>query len=68
MLETSYTLNLGNLLKIVPRLKRYLWHKLKLDKTQNPSKTTTDKQISFSISEVGTFAITIDNHMAVIQV
>jgi hypothetical protein len=25
ILETSYTLNLGQLLKIAPELKRYLW-------------------------------------------
>jgi dsDNA-specific endonuclease/ATPase MutS2 len=25
MLETSYTLNLGHLLKIAPKLKKYLW-------------------------------------------
>jgi hypothetical protein len=47
MLKTNYTLNLGKLLKIAPKLKRYHWHKLKPDKTQNPSKTTTDKQVTF---------------------
>jgi hypothetical protein len=31
MLETSYTLNLGQLLKMVPKLKRYIWYKMKLD-------------------------------------
>jgi hypothetical protein len=29
MLETSCTLNLGQLLKIAPQLKRYLWQNLK---------------------------------------
>jgi hypothetical protein len=29
MLETSYTLNLGQLIKIALELKRYLWQKLK---------------------------------------
>jgi hypothetical protein len=33
ILETSYTLNLGQLLKITPKLKRYIWQKLKLKKT-----------------------------------
>jgi hypothetical protein len=33
MLETSYTLNLGQLLEIALELKRYLWQKLKLEKT-----------------------------------
>jgi hypothetical protein len=42
MQEISYTLNLGQLFKIAPELKRYLWQKLKLDKTQNVSKTTKE--------------------------
>ncbi len=29
MLETNYTLSLGQLLKITPKLKKYLWLKLK---------------------------------------
>jgi hypothetical protein len=29
MLETSYILNLGKLLKITPKFKRYLWQKIK---------------------------------------
>jgi hypothetical protein len=29
MLETNYTLNLGQLLLITPKLKKYLWKKLK---------------------------------------
>jgi hypothetical protein len=33
MLETNYTLNLGQLLKIAPELKKYLWQKLKPEKT-----------------------------------
>jgi hypothetical protein len=40
MLETSYTLNLGQLLKIALALKRYLWQKLKPQKTQNLKKIT----------------------------
>jgi hypothetical protein len=33
MLKTSYTLNLRQLLKITPKLKPYIWQKLKLEKT-----------------------------------
>jgi hypothetical protein len=33
MFETSYTLNLGQLLEIALELKKYLWQKLKLEKT-----------------------------------
>jgi hypothetical protein len=32
MLETSYNLNLGQLFKIAPKLKKYLWQKLKSEK------------------------------------
>jgi hypothetical protein len=32
MLETNYTLNLGQLLKIIFELKRYLWQKMKPNK------------------------------------
>jgi hypothetical protein len=68
MLETSYTLNLGQLLKIVFELKRYIWQKLKLEKTQNLSNVTKEKQIGFLVLEVGRVVVVIDNHMAVIQV
>ncbi len=47
MLKTSYILNLGQLLKIAPKLKRYLWQKVKLEKTQNVSKVTINKQVDF---------------------
>jgi hypothetical protein len=46
MLKTNYTLNLGQLLKIALKLKRYLWQKLKPKKTQNLSKVTIEKQVS----------------------
>ncbi len=36
MLETNYTLNLGQLLKMVPKLKGYLWETMKLDKRRAP--------------------------------
>ncbi len=68
MLETSYNLNLGHLLEITPKLKRYLWQKLKLDKTQILNRTTIEKQVSSSVPEVRIAAIAIDNHMAIIQV
>jgi hypothetical protein len=68
MLEISYTLNLGHLLKIAPKLKRYLWQTLKPKKNKNLNRTTTDKQVSYSVLEVGTIVVAIDNHMAIIQV
>jgi hypothetical protein len=68
ILETSYTLNLRQLLKINLELKRYLWQKLKLEKTHNVSKTTIKKQVGSSVPKVGTSIVVIDNHMVVIQV
>jgi hypothetical protein len=62
MLKTSYILNLGQLLKIALELKRYLWQKLKLEKNKNLSITTIEKQVSFSILELGTTVVVIDNH------
>jgi hypothetical protein len=43
MLETSYILSLGQLLKIPLELKRYLWQKLKPKKTKNGSRATIEK-------------------------
>ncbi len=68
MLETSYTLNLGQLLKVALELKRYLWQKLKLEKIQNVSRATTYKQVGSLVLELGITIVAIDNHMVVIQV
>ncbi len=70
MLETSYPLNLGQLLKIALKLKIYIWQKLKFKKTQNLNIVTIEKQVGFLVPKVGTSTITIDNHihMTVIQV
>jgi hypothetical protein len=68
MLETSYTLSLRQLFKITLKLKKYLWQKLKLKKTQNVSRATIKKQVGSSIPKVGIGVVSINNHMAVIQV
>jgi len=68
MLERSYTLNLEHLLKIAPELKIYLWQKLKPEKTFNVNKTTTRKQVGYSVLEIRTTVVVIDNHMAIVQV
>jgi hypothetical protein len=68
MLEISFTLNLKQLFKIAPKLKRYFWHKLKPKKIQNVSKATIDKQVGYSLPKVGTIAIIIYNHMTIIQI
>ncbi len=68
MLETNYTLNLGQFLKIAPKLKRYMWQNLKPKKTQNVNRTTTKKQVGSLALEVGTTIVAINNHMTIIQV
>ncbi len=68
MLETSYTLSLGQLLKITPELKKYLWQKLTPQKTKNVNRTTTQNQVGSSVPELGTPVVVIVNHMVVVQV
>ncbi len=57
-----------NIAQIVLELKKYLWQKLKLEKTQNVSKTTIEKQVGCLVPKVGTTIVAIDNHMAIIQI
>jgi hypothetical protein len=59
---------LGQLFKIAPKFKKYLLQKLKLEKTQNVSRATIEKQVGSSLLEVGTTIVIIDNHMEIIQV
>jgi hypothetical protein len=59
---------LGQLLKITLELNKYLWQELKLEKIQNLSRATTNKQVGSSVPKVGTTIVAIDNHMAIIQV
>ncbi len=66
MLETKYFMNLGQLLKLVPKLKRYVWQKVKQNKPQSVQKTITKKK-QYVVPKVTT-TITTDNNMAIIQV
>jgi hypothetical protein len=68
MLETSYILNLGQLLKIAFELKKCMWQKLKPKKTHKISRATIEKQVWSSVPKVRIIAIAINNHMVVIQV
>ncbi len=65
MLKTSYTLNLGQLLQIALKLKKYLWQKLKPEKNQNLSRTIIEKQVGFLVPKVGIATMTINNHMQI---
>jgi hypothetical protein len=68
MLEINYILDLGQLLRIALKLKKYLWQKLKPEKTQNLNRITTDKQVGSLVPKLRTIVVAIDNHMAIIQV
>ncbi len=67
MLKISYTLSLGQLLKITFKLKKNLLQKLKPKKTKNFNKVTTNKQAGSSIREVGTIVVVVNNHLEIIQ-
>ncbi len=46
MLETTYTLRLGQSLKITPNLKIYMWQKLKLEKLNIITKVILDPNVT----------------------
>ncbi len=66
MLETSYTLNVGYLLKLAPNLKKYMWQELKSNKPQINIKPIIDMSTMFIIPNISTTIIIIDNHMVII--
>ncbi len=64
MLETSYILNLWQLLKMTFELKRYLWQIMKPNEPH--SVANFFKIISFVLLEATTTIVVIDSHMVVI--
>jgi len=68
MLETNYTLNLGQLIKITIDLKKYLWQKMKTNKPDMNTKAVNEKAITFVVLDISTTIVAIYNHMAIIQV
>jgi hypothetical protein len=70
-METTYTLRLGQLLKIAPNLKKYMWQKLKRKKHDIATKVILESNVAIVIethSKVDTVTIEVDNQMVVIQV
>jgi hypothetical protein len=64
MLETTYTLRLGQLLKKTPHLKKYMWQKLKKKKPNITSKVVLKPSVATVIEthfEIDTSAIEVDN-------
>jgi hypothetical protein len=71
MMETTYTLRLGQLLKITPDLKKYMWQKLKLEKPNISSKVISKPSVATVVesrSEISNVAIESNNQMVVTQV
>jgi hypothetical protein len=71
MLETTYTLRLGQLLKTTLDLKKYMWLKLKPKKLNITTKVILDLSVAIMIethSEVDTIVIEVDNQIAIIPV
>jgi hypothetical protein len=68
MLETSYTLNLGQLIKITPNLKKYLWHKMKTNKPHMNIEVMNEKVTTFVVLSISIIVVAINNHVAIIQV
>jgi hypothetical protein len=49
MLDTTYTLRLGQLLKITPDLKKYTWQKLKLEKPNIATKQILEPSVAIVV-------------------
>jgi hypothetical protein len=71
MLETTYTLKLGQLLKITPNFYKYMWQKLKLEKLNITIKVMLKPSVTTIIethSKVDITIIDVDNQMVIIQI
>jgi hypothetical protein len=71
MLETTYILRLGLLLKIALHFKKYMWQKLKLEKPNITTKMISKPSVTTVIethSKVDNTTIKVNNQMATIQI
>jgi hypothetical protein len=71
MLEITYTLRLGQLLKIAPNFKKNIWQILKPKKPNIVNKVIPEPSVAILIethSKVNIIAIELNNQMVVIQV
>ncbi len=70
-METTYTLRLGQLLKVAPNFNRYMWWKLKPEKPNIATTMISEPSVAIMIKthfKVNIIVIKVDNQMAVIQV
>jgi hypothetical protein len=64
MLKTIYTLKLGQLLKITPDVKKYIWQKLKLEKPNITTKAILKPNVAIVIEthfKINTTTIGVNN-------
>jgi hypothetical protein len=59
MLETTYTLRLGQLLKITPDLKKYMWQKLKPEIPNIATKVISEPSVATMLETCSKFNTTI---------
>jgi hypothetical protein len=57
MLETSFTLNFGQLIKMAPDLNKYLWYKMKINKPQMNTKVVNEKATTLVVFNINTITI-----------
>jgi hypothetical protein len=57
MLEINYNLNFGQLIKIAPDLKKYLWYKMKIDKPQMNTKVVNEKANTYVVPNINTVVV-----------
>ncbi len=71
MLDTTYTLKIGQLVKIAPDLKKYMWQKLKPKKLNITTKQILEPSVATMVAthfELNTITIKVDNQVVVIKV
>jgi 6-pyruvoyl-tetrahydropterin synthase len=70
-MKTTYTPKLGQLLKMAPNFKKYIWQKLKTEKPNITNKMISKHSVATMVEthfEVDIATIEVDNQIVVIQV
>jgi hypothetical protein len=69
MMEITCTLKIGQLLKIAPNLKKYMWQKLKPEKPNITTKVISEPSVATMVethSKVNIATLEVNNQMAII--
>ncbi len=68
-MEITCTLKIGQLLKIAPNLKKYMWQKLKPEKPNITTKVISEPSVATMVethSKVNIATLEVNNQMAII--